>query len=80
MLKNLMKNPTNPFNSWFIHMFKADPTKALAITGFTLNDNNVKKIGKLLIAYASQNYFLKPKKTFTGAQTFLKIVKAIDPN
>ncbi len=71
--------PTNSFNGWFTHMFKADPQKALAIPGFKLNDNNVKKITKLLTAYASQNYFLKPKTPFTGAQTFLKIVKAIDP-
>ena len=52
-----MKNQLIHLTVGLPHMFKADPTKALAIPGFTLNDNNVKKIGKLLIAYASQNYF-----------------------
>tara|TARA_B100000123_G_C25641496_1_gene389019 strand:+ start:199 stop:759 length:561 start_codon:yes stop_codon:yes gene_type:complete len=73
------EEPTGAFNEWFKFMFKANPADALKIPGFTLNDNNVKKITKLLTAYASQNYFLKPKTPFAGAQTFLKIVKAIDP-
>ena len=38
-----------------------------------LNDNNVKKIGKLLLHI---NQIIQ--NLFTGAQTFLKIVKAID--
>lgn len=72
-------DPYESFKGWFQHMFKADVEKAVAIPGLTISDANIKKIGKLIIAYASQNYFLKPKTPFAGANTFLKIVKAIDP-
>ena len=71
--------PMKAYASWFQFMFKTDVTKAFPIPGITLNDNNIKKLGKLITAYASQNYFLKPKTLFAAADTFLKIVKAIDP-
>jgi hypothetical protein len=72
-------DPYESFKGWFQHMFKTEVEKAVAIPGLTISDANIKKIGKLIIAYASQNYFLKPKTPFAGANTFMKIVKAIDP-
>ncbi len=72
-------NPFQSYAKWFQFMFKTDVNKAFPIPGITLGDNNIKKMGKLLTAYASQNYFLKPKTPFAAADTFLKIVKAIDP-
>jgi hypothetical protein len=81
--KNAEKFDTDPFNSfngWFTHMFKADVSKLFAIPNLQIQDNNIKKLGKLIIAYASQNYFLKPKTPFAGADTFLKICKAVDSN
>lgn len=74
------EQPTEAFKEWFEHMFKVDFNKTQFVPGFQLNDNTVKKVYKLFIAYASMTYFLKPKTPIQGADTFLQIVKAIDKN
>tara|TARA_B100001057_G_C22785786_1_gene925482 strand:+ start:333 stop:875 length:543 start_codon:yes stop_codon:yes gene_type:complete len=72
--------PFEAYSNWFKHMFKADVNQAFTVPGITIQDNNIKKMSKLLTAFASQNYFLKPKTPFAASDTFLKIVKAIDPD
>ena len=71
--------PMQAFANWFKHMFKNDVEKVLNIPALKLSDANIKKVGKLVVAYASQNYYLKPKTPFQGANTFMKIVKIVDP-
>lgn len=65
--------PFKAFSQWFEHVYEKSIDRMIKTKEIKINDQNIAKMAKPLIALASINYYLRPKTPVAGFKKLLRI-------